>query len=687
MKFLRLLFLLTLAPLLATAQQTSRHGNIIVTGSTTLQGAVTMVDGSIELADTAGLVAALAGKQPLDATLTALGGVTVAADKIIYATAADTFATTTLTSAARDLLDDTTTSAMRTTLGLVIGTDVQAYDADLATWSAVTPGTGVTTALAINVGSAGAIVVNGGALGTPSSGVLTNATGLPLTSGVTGILPGANGGTGTDNTGKTITLGGNLTTSGAFTTTFTVTGNTNVTLPTTGTLLANSRTITATAPLRIDAGASADLSANRTISITAASDTATGSVELATSTETITGTDTTRAVTPAGDRAALDAYFVENYKSTATVYRDFIAAPVLNPNSAGPVLTFNRASTAWCFDREGKYVAVTTNNPRFDHDPVTLAPLGLLIEEPRTNNLTYSDDLTNAAWTLTNATASKTAIGLAGTSNTASILTATAADATALNAITLASGTRVFSIYLKRRTGIGTVQITMDGGTNWTTVTLTSTWQRFKLPAATITDPSCGVRIAVSGDEVDVDGAQLEGPTTYLTGTFATSYIPTTSAAVTRAGDHCRFVSPELTKFINDREHTSYIEANSGALTDGGIYRTGWMSQVDTNGLTFNNSASINLWNGSVGANWDGLFSLSGTFKAASAVGLTTVSAAGTGSSITRTATWTALRPMTGACIGASYNTPSNSNICGHVKRIAFWDRRLTDAQILALTR
>ena len=41
------------------------------------------------------------------------------------------------------------------------------------------PGTGVATALAVNVGSAGAPVVNGGALGTPSSGTLTNCTGLP----------------------------------------------------------------------------------------------------------------------------------------------------------------------------------------------------------------------------------------------------------------------------------------------------------------------------------------------------------------------------------------------------------------------------------------------------------------------------------------------------------------------------
>lgn len=74
------------------------------------------------------------------------------------------------------------------------------------------------------------VVFNGSKLTLGSSGTVNLAT------GVTGILPGANGGTGVANTGKTITLGGNFTTSGAFTTTLTSTANTSVTLPTSGTL-------------------------------------------------------------------------------------------------------------------------------------------------------------------------------------------------------------------------------------------------------------------------------------------------------------------------------------------------------------------------------------------------------------------------------------------------------------------
>lgn len=65
-------------------------------------------------------------KQPLDATLTAIAGVTTEADTLIYADGGDSFATTAFTSAARDLLDDVDAAAMRVTLGANVDVQVHA---------------------------------------------------------------------------------------------------------------------------------------------------------------------------------------------------------------------------------------------------------------------------------------------------------------------------------------------------------------------------------------------------------------------------------------------------------------------------------------------------------------------------------------------------------------------------------
>lgn len=100
---------------------------------------INVPSGGISAADLQSAINELdAEKQPLDAELTALAGVTSAADKVPYFTGSGTAAVADLTAAGRALIDDANAAAQRTTLGLAIGTDVQGYDAELAALAGLT---------------------------------------------------------------------------------------------------------------------------------------------------------------------------------------------------------------------------------------------------------------------------------------------------------------------------------------------------------------------------------------------------------------------------------------------------------------------------------------------------------------------------------------------------------------------
>lgn len=104
--------------------------------------------------------------QAYDATLASLAALGTAADKLAYTTGVDTWAETAITSAARTVLDDASVSAMVDTLGGASATGtgglVRATSPTL-----VTP-----------------------VLGTPTSGTLTNCTGLPVATGISGLGSG-----------------------------------------------------------------------------------------------------------------------------------------------------------------------------------------------------------------------------------------------------------------------------------------------------------------------------------------------------------------------------------------------------------------------------------------------------------------------------------------------------------------
>lgn len=200
--------------------------------------------------------------------------------------------------------------------------------------------------------------------------------------------------------------------------------------------------------------------------------------------------------------------------------------------------------------------------PRIEYDPVTRAVRGYLAERASTNYMLWSRDLTNAAWTKTNITAALNQVGADGGANSASLLTATAGNGTCLQVITLTSRVLFQSAYIKRVTGTGTINMTMDNGATWTAVTPTAAWSKVRIPIQTLANPTIGFQIVTSGDAIAVDYCQSENQF------YDTSPIPTTTAAATRASDA---LSLPNTKFNIQLASSVYVKNSfqGGSTLDG----------------------------------------------------------------------------------------------------------------------
>jgi hypothetical protein len=144
------------------------------------------------------------------------------------------------------------------------------------------------------------------------------------------------------------------------------------------------------------------------------------------------------------------------------------------------------------------------------------------------NLLGFTESLTTG-WTNSNTTdaiaSEVNPVGLTGAVDVA----ATAGNGTLLGSVSLLASPYTFSVYLKRKTGGGTVEITVDG-TTYVTAAVTGTWTRFSTtltPTAGTKTP--GIRLVTSGDAVYAWGAQLSDSASLDT------YVPNYGAAPTAA--------------------------------------------------------------------------------------------------------------------------------------------------------
>jgi hypothetical protein len=292
------------------------------------------------------------------------------------------------------------------------------------------------------------------------------------------------------------------------------------------------------------------------------------------------------------DRASI--YFVPSGYKAGSLY------PIKPLGTAN--LDVTRATTAFRTNASGVLESVASGVPRLDYPAAGGCP-SLLVEPNRTNLALHSRDLANAAWVKTDVTAAKDALGADAVASGATTLTASAASGTVLQTVTAASAQRTFSAYVRRVTGTGTIEMTMDNGTTWTAITLTSAYQAIRIPSVTNSNPVIGFRILTSGDAIAVDFTQLEA------GFVRTSPIPTTTATVTRNAD--LISKTGVSGFIGQTEGTMYLDFIFRNTVFGTAGHCGIASSNASNRVRFWNNVSINTMGVTIQVNAANIFNIS----------------------------------------------------------------------------
>jgi len=407
-------------------------------------------------------------------------------------------------------------------------------------------------------------------------------------------------------------------------------------------------------------------------------------------------------------------------------YRNFVSNKTLN-HGIGPAITFTRASNATFFDASGVLQTASNDTPRFDHDPVTGASRGLLIEEQRTNLLVRSAELDNASWVKGDATVSANATTAPDGTTSAELVIPTTSNVSThrvaqVGGSVAAGATVTASVYFKAggynfallRCGNALETTAFQVGVNLSNGTISTSaaeygtgatvasanitsvgngWYRADLTGAVSALTSYGMFVYVfnasgaasfAGDGTSglyVWGAQIEA------GGFPTSYIPTTTATATRAADSA-VVTP-ISSFYNQSEGTLFAEFVQTFSQAGNKALVSFDANFALNQvllLTETSPDKVRLYVDSGGAPQAsvnaGSITLGSVMKQAATIAANDFSMSVNGASVVSDTAGSVPSGITHLRVGSSPSLGYN----GHIRKIAYWPRRLSNTLLQQLT-
>lgn len=368
----------------------------------------------------------------------------------------------------------------------------------------------------------------------------------------------------------------------------------------------------------------------------------------------------------------------------------------------------------------------TANLPRFDCDPVTGESKGLLIEEQRTNLLTYSSEFDNAVWGKTNATVTaNTVIAPDGTLTGDKIISTSASGihifrqfASVTSAVTYTQsiyakaaeytwiqittstgfdggGTTYRNINLSNGAlGNGTLSVTTQSvGNGWyrlsLTATATSTQPQGRFNFSVLNADTASANPTYTGDGYSglyIWGAQLEA------GAFPTSYIPTVASQVTRSADAASMTGANFSSWYRTDEGTLYADCSIYTAPNNVAAPTIFSIEDGTSSNRIqlyraNNNANpyagfVSVASGSVQANINAGFSQVQNSKLVGAYLLNNYATVLNAAAVQ--ADTVALVPIVDkALIG---NGTSLGVLNGTIKRIAYYPKRLSNTELQGIT-